>query len=128
MQEGTDRSDPLPPYGWHDAIGNTQFRQKPHKGYSVNRTSRKILVRLAVMTTASSGLFSSGPLKWIPQSHINPVVVWEGEGGRVGGKGMDAAAYPLFGVRRRIHARQDLLEAPATVLVGLCGLWGRDMG
>ena len=33
------------------------------KGYSVNRTSRKILVRLAAMTTASSGLFSSGPLK-----------------------------------------------------------------
>ena len=40
------------------------------KGYSVNRTSRKILVRLAVMTTASSGLFSSGPLKWIPQSSL----------------------------------------------------------
>ncbi len=33
------------------------------KGYSVNRTSRKILVCLAAMTTASSGLFSSGPLK-----------------------------------------------------------------
>ena len=36
---------------------------KPPKGYSVDRTSRKILVRLAAMTTASSGLFSSGPLK-----------------------------------------------------------------
>ena len=33
------------------------------KGCSVNRTSRKILVRQAAMTTASSGLFSSGPLK-----------------------------------------------------------------
>ena len=32
-------------------------------GYSVNRTSRKILVCLAAMTTTSSGLFSSGPLK-----------------------------------------------------------------
>ena len=42
------------------------FRAKAHKrvkGYSVNRTSRKILVRLAAMTTASSGLCSSGPLK-----------------------------------------------------------------
>jgi hypothetical protein len=36
---------------------------KASKGYSVNRTSRKILVRQAAMTTASSGLFSSGPLK-----------------------------------------------------------------
>ena len=36
---------------------------KADKGYSVNRTSRKILVRLAAMTTASSGLCSSGPLK-----------------------------------------------------------------
>jgi len=39
------------------------IRHKHSLGYSVNRTSRKILVRLAAMTTTSSGLFSSGPLK-----------------------------------------------------------------
>jgi hypothetical protein len=33
------------------------------RGISVNRTSRKILECQAAMTTASSGLFSSGPLK-----------------------------------------------------------------
>jgi hypothetical protein len=38
-------------------------QHKPLKGYSVNRTSRKILVRPAAMATASSGPFSSGPLK-----------------------------------------------------------------
>ena len=32
-------------------------------GISADRTSRKILVRQAATTTASSGLFSSGPLK-----------------------------------------------------------------
>ena len=39
------------------ALGN------PVRGYSADRTSRKILVRQAATTTASSGLFSSGPLK-----------------------------------------------------------------
>ena len=38
-------------------------RHKSAKGYSADRTSRKILVRQAAKTTASSGLFSSGPLK-----------------------------------------------------------------
>jgi hypothetical protein len=38
------------------------------KASPFNRTSRKILVRLAATTTASSGLFSFGPLKWIARS------------------------------------------------------------
>ena len=38
-------------------------RDNSCRGYSADRTSRKILVRQAATTTASSGLFSSGPLK-----------------------------------------------------------------
>ena len=39
-------------------------------GYSVNRTNHKILVLLAAVTTSSSGLFSSGPVRWIPLSRV----------------------------------------------------------
>ena len=43
--------------------GTLYARHYPPQGYSANRTNRKILLLLAAVTTSSSGLFSSGPLK-----------------------------------------------------------------